>query len=77
MTLAFPVVVCLVGAAADFAVWQKLRHFRVREKAPTGRDGFSLEERQKRVTIATSIVFSSGWFLLGGAILLLWLGNSK
>jgi hypothetical protein len=77
MTVGFPVVVYLVGAVADFFLWAKLRHFKVREKPPTSRAGLSVEERQQKIRVGARIVFASAWFFLFGALLLLWLENSK
>ena len=77
MRITFPIVVCLIGAVADFALWVKLRHFRVREKPPASRAGLSLEERQRKITIGRRILFASGCLLLAGAVFLAWLANSK
>lgn len=41
MKVSFPVVVCIVGAFVDFVIWLRLRNFKVREKAPASRAGFS------------------------------------
>lgn len=73
----FPVVVCVVGAIADFGLWVKLRNFRVQEKPPASRAGLSIEERQQRIAVATRIVFASGWFFLAGALFLFWIGNLR
>jgi hypothetical protein len=77
MTVGFPVILSLAGAVADFFVWAKLRHFKVREKSPASRTGLSVEERQRKITVAARIVLGSAWFFLLGALLLLWLENSK
>jgi hypothetical protein len=77
MTITFPVAVCVIGGIADFALWAKLRSFKVREKPPASRAGLSVEERQRKVTIAGSITFASGCFFLAGAILLEWLRKSN
>jgi hypothetical protein len=77
MIVRFPAVVCFVGAIANFALWARLRHFKVREKPPASRAGLSLEERQRKITIGRRIVFGSACFLLAGSFLLAWLGNSK
>ena len=77
MRITFPIAVCLIGAVADFALWAKLRHFRVAEKPPASRAGLSLEERQRKITIGRRILFSSACFMLAGALFLAWLANSK
>ncbi len=77
MTVGFPVVVSLVGAVADFFVWAKLRKFKVRQKAPASRSLLTIEERQRKITVAARIVLASAWFFLFCALLLLWLENSK
>ncbi len=77
MKIGFPMVVCIVGAFADFVIWLRLRNFKVREKAPASQAGLSIEERQRKVTIATRIIFGLGWFMLAGALFLAWLGNSN
>jgi hypothetical protein len=77
MKITFPIVVCLIGAVADFALWAKLRHFRVPEKPPASRAGLSPEERQRKVMIGRRILFASGCLLLAGAVFLAWLANSK
>jgi len=77
MKVSFPVVVCIVGAFVDFVIWLRLRNFRVREKAPASRAGLSIEERQRKVTVATWIIFGLGWIMLVGAVILVWLGNSN
>lgn len=77
MNIRFPIVVCLIGAVANFALWTKLRHFRVPEKPPASRAGLSLEERQRKITIARRIVLASGVFMLAGALFLAWLENSR
>src|SRR5258707_7391435 len=48
MIIRFPVVVCLAGAVANFALWVRLGNFRVREKPPASRAGLSVEERQRK-----------------------------
>jgi hypothetical protein len=77
MRITFPIVVCLIGAVADFALWAKLRYFRVAEKPPASRPGLSLEERQRKITIGRRVLFASGCLLLAGAVFLAWLANSK
>jgi hypothetical protein len=77
MKITFPIVVCLIGAAADFALWVKLRHFRVAEKPPGSRAGLSLEERQQKITMGRRVLFASGCLMLGGAAFLAWLANSR
>lgn len=71
----FPIVVCIVGAIADFTLWAWLRRFRVREKAPPSLARFSIEERQRRVKIVARVMFASGWMFVAGAVLMFWLGN--
>ncbi len=73
MKIGFPLVVCLIGAIANFALGAKLRHFRVREKPPASRAGLSLEERQRKITIARRIVIATAWFMLAGALYFAWL----
>ena len=75
MRSSFPVVVCIVGAIADFVVWAWLRSFKVRDKPPASLAHLSREERQRRVTIASRIAFGSAWLFLAAAGLLWWLGN--
>ena len=77
MRVSFPVVVCIVGAFVDFVVWLRFRDFKVRQKPSASRVGLSIEERQRKVTIATWIIFCLGWFMLAGALILVWLGNSS
>ena len=73
----FPIIVCVIGAIANSALWVKLRNFKVREKPPASRAHLSIEERQRKITIARGIVFGSAWFMLAGALLLAWLGRSN
>ena len=77
MRITFPIVVCLIGAVADFALWAKLRHFRAREKPPASRAGLSLEERQRKIRIGRRVLFALGCFMLAGAVFLAWLANSR
>jgi hypothetical protein len=77
MKITFPIAVCLIGAAADFVLWAKLRHFRVAEKPPASRAGLSIEERQRKITIGRRILFASGCLMLAGAVFLAWLANSR
>ena len=55
----YPIVLCIVGAIADFAVWGWLRNFKVRDKAPASLAHLTREERQRRITIVGQIMF--GW----------------
>ena len=71
----FPIVVCIVGAIADLAVWMWLRSFKARDKAPASLAHLTREERQRRITIVGWIMFGSAWLFLSGAVLLWWLGN--
>jgi hypothetical protein len=77
MIVSFPVVICLVGAVVNLALWVKLGNFRVRAKPPASRAGLSVEERQRKITNGRWIIFASAWVLLGGALLLAWLGKSN
>ena len=77
VTVSFPVAICLVGAVADFLVWSWLGRFRVSAKPPASRARLSIEERQRKITIARWIIFGSGWVFLAGAGLLMWLQNSR
>jgi hypothetical protein len=71
----FPIVVCIAGAIADFAVWGWLRSVKVRDKVPASLAHLTHEERQRRITVAGQIIFGSAWFFLAGAVLLWWLGT--
>lgn len=71
----FPILVCIVGAIADFTVWGWLRSFKVRDKAPVSLAHLTREERQRRITIVGQIMFGSVWLFLAGAVVLWWLGN--
>jgi hypothetical protein len=77
MKVSFPVVVCIIGAVIDFALWLRLRHFKVREKPPASQAGLSIEERQRKVAIGRWILFASGWAFLVGTVFLWWLENSR
>ena len=77
MRNSFPVALCVIGSIIDFALWTKLRHFEVREHPHKSLVGLSREERQRRVTTASWILFGSGWIFLVGAVVLFWLGNSR
>jgi hypothetical protein len=74
MRNSFPVLVCIIGAIADFVVWAWLRSFKVRERRRGSVGRLSMEERQRKVTIASWIMFGSAWFFLAGAGVLWWLG---
>jgi hypothetical protein len=69
----FPVMVCVVGAAASFWATIWLRTFKVREKPPTSRSHLSLEERQQKIRIARWIAFGMGCFYAIGAVILAFL----
>lgn len=71
----YPIVVCIVGAIADFGVWGWLWSFKVRDKAPASLAHLTREERQRRITIVAQIMFGSAWLFLVGAVVLWWLGN--
>jgi hypothetical protein len=73
LTMSFPVVVCLVGAISTFWVTIKLRSFKVGNKPPTSRSHLSLEERQRKIRIASWISFGMACVFVVGAILLEWL----
>jgi len=77
MQNSFSVAMCIMGAIADFALWTKLRKFKVRENPPRKLARLSVEARRRRVMTASWILFSSGWFFLAATVLLFWLGNSR
>ena len=55
----------------------RLRKFRVSETPPKSRAGLSREERQHKITIATSICYASGIFMLAGGFLFAWMANAN
>ena len=77
MTLNFPIIVSFIGAIVFFAFAAKLRHFKVSERPPSSRAGLSVEERQRKIRVATWISFVSGCLMLAGALLIAWLANSN
>jgi hypothetical protein len=70
MAISLPVIVCLLGAVPFFSLAIKLRNFKVPAEAPASRVGLSIEERQRKITIAMWLAFSCGCGMFGGAILL-------
>jgi len=66
----FPVIVCAAGAVASFWATMWLRKFNVREKPPAYRSHLSLEERQKKIRIASWIAFGMGCVYVIGAVIL-------
>jgi hypothetical protein len=68
-----PVILCLMGSIANLWLWLWLREFRVRERPPASRAKLSVEERQRKVTVAKWIIFASIWFYLAAAVFLAWL----
>jgi hypothetical protein len=66
----FPVMVCVVGAAASFWATIWLRKFKVREKPPASRSHLSSEERQQKIRIAGWIAFGMGCVYAIGAVIL-------
>jgi len=75
MVVTFPVVVCLVGGAANLYVGLWLRKFKVSEIPPKSRAHLSREDRQRKITIARRIAYGMAVFMLAGAVLIAWLSN--
>ena len=76
MTISFPVIICFLGAIPFFTVATRLRRFRVPAKPPTNRAHLSIDDRQRRIRIASWISFASGCVMLAGALLLARLGHT-
>jgi hypothetical protein len=75
MIIGFPVAVSLLGAISFFAVTAKLRNFKVSTRAPASLAKLSVDERQRRIVIASWIMFSNGCVMLAGAAILFWLAK--
>lgn len=71
----FPILICILGAIADFAVWGWLGNYKVRDNPPTSQAHLTREQRQQKIRIVGWIMFGSAWVFLAGAVLLWWLGN--
>ncbi len=69
-TMKFPVILCVVGAAASFWANIWLRKFKVREKPPASRSHLSLKERQEKIRIGSWIAFGMGCVFVIGAVIL-------
>jgi hypothetical protein len=68
MSNGFPALICFAGSIVFFAFAIRMRRFRVPEKPPASRAHLSLEERQKKIKIASWLSFAMGLLMLGAAL---------
>jgi hypothetical protein len=76
MLVNFSVVLCLLGAISSSWVTVKLRNFKVREQPPSSRAHLSVEERQRKIRVASWISFGMACVFVVGAILIAWLDRA-
>jgi hypothetical protein len=76
MKTGFSVIICLIGSVQCFLVAARFRRFKVTEKAPASRAHLSVEQRQKKIRIASKLSLACGCLMLAGAIYLTWLSHS-
>jgi hypothetical protein len=68
----FPVIILVIGAISFFSFTVRLRRFRVSEKSPASSVGLSIEQRQKRMRIASWVSFCCGCLMLASAAYFAW-----
>jgi hypothetical protein len=67
------VSLCLLAAIAFSLQGIWLRNFKVANKPPASRSHLSLQERQKRIRVASWISFGIACWAVAGAIIFAWL----
>jgi hypothetical protein len=67
----------MFGGIYSFHFASKLHRFKVPVNPPKSRADLSLEERRRKIQIATWLCIGGGLVMLVGAALLLWLENSN
>lgn len=73
MKSSYPEIVCTLGAITNFYMAIALRNFKVPARPPASRAGFTIEQRQRKITIGRWLLVTVGCVMIAGAILLLFL----
>jgi hypothetical protein len=73
MKTLLPAMICFLGGGYFFYFAMKLRKFKAPSRSPAASTRLSVEERQKKILIASRICVACGILMLAGAVLLFWL----
>ena len=71
MKFNYPVMICALGAIANFSLAIALRNFKVPTRPPASRAGLTIEQRQRKITIGRWLLVAGGCVMVAGALLLL------
>jgi len=72
MNIQWPVVVLLLGGLYTLYFSRRLRKFNLSDRPPASRAHLSLEERQRKMRMASNICAVTGVGMIAGEIFLVW-----
>jgi hypothetical protein len=76
MNIRWPVLVLLFGGLYTLYFSRRIRKFKLSDQAPASRAHLSVEERQRKMRVASNIAVATGVVMIAGAALLVWMEHS-